>query len=373
MDDNRRDSAVSSDAQERRAQLLGELARELRQFMGLGAASYRAAAAHLGMTVTDLEVIDLLESAGPLTAGRLADLTGLTTGAITGMLNRLEKSGLALRERDPDDARRVIVRLAPGQATLRDISATLDSLGAAWEDVVASADDERLTFLLETLRRGATQTRQEIARLRAAPLGAEGIVSAPLGDLESAQLTVIGSPRLTLRAGEGLTDLYQASFAGAAPEVKIRDGAVTIRYPRRLLHIGKQQEAAEVTLSDAIPWRILVQGAAQEIRAELGGLTLAEVNVKGSMSEVWLELPAPTSVIPVRVSGYASQINVKRPVGVAARVHLVGWVSTFIFDDQTFSAMGNDVRLQSRDYTANAPYYDIEVASSASTVMITAE
>lgn len=363
---------MSSNAQERRAQLLREVTRELRRLLGLGAASYRATAAHLGMTVTDLEVIDLLESGGPLTAGQLADLTGLTTGAITGMLNRLEKSGLTLRERDPDDARRVIVRLTPDQDTLRDISATLDSFGAAWEDVVSGYDDERIAFLLETLKRGAAQTREEIARLRAAPQVEEGIFSVPLGDTESAQLVVTGSPRLTLRVGAGMTDLYQASFEGAAPEVKTNGGSVAIRYPRRLLHMGKRQEAAEVTLSDAIPWRILVQGAAQEIRAELGGLRLAELDVKGSVSTIELELPAPTSVVPVRVAGYASQVIVRRPAGAAARVHLSGWVSTFIFDDQTFSAMGNDVRLQSRDYTAAAPYYDIEVASSASMITITA-
>jgi DNA-binding MarR family transcriptional regulator len=61
---------------------------ELRQFTGLAASFFRAAAARLGMTVTDLQVIDILESIGPSTAGQLADLTGLTTGAITGMLNR---------------------------------------------------------------------------------------------------------------------------------------------------------------------------------------------------------------------------------------------------------------------------------------------
>jgi len=52
--------------------------RELQQFTGLGASFFRVAA-RLGMTVTDMQVIDLLESIGPATAGQLADLTGLTT------------------------------------------------------------------------------------------------------------------------------------------------------------------------------------------------------------------------------------------------------------------------------------------------------
>src|SRR5215813_10296094 len=104
---------MSSGSQEKQAEFLGELARELRQWTSLGASFFRAAATRIGVTVTDMQVIDLLESAGPTTAGQLADLTGLTTGAITGMLNRLEEAGLVRRERDPNDARRVSVQLVP--------------------------------------------------------------------------------------------------------------------------------------------------------------------------------------------------------------------------------------------------------------------
>src|SRR5258708_37168713 len=92
---------LSSGSQEKRAQVLGELARELRQFTGLGASFFRAAAARIGITVTDMQVIDVLNLTGPMTAGQLADLTGLTTGAITGMLNRLEEAGLLRRDREP--------------------------------------------------------------------------------------------------------------------------------------------------------------------------------------------------------------------------------------------------------------------------------
>jgi hypothetical protein len=77
-------------------------------------------------------------------------------------------------------------------------------------------------------------------------------------------------------------------------------------------------------------------------------------------------------VVPIRISGGASEITVRRPAGVAARAHLKGWVSEFVFDDQTFSAVGNNVRLHSPGYDAAAPCYDIDVASSASMVTITA-
>src|SRR5260370_18004801 len=85
---------LSSGSQEKRVEVLGELAREFRQFTGLGASFFRAAAARIGMTVTDMQGIDILDMTGPSTAGHPANLTWLTTGAITGMLNRLEEAEL---------------------------------------------------------------------------------------------------------------------------------------------------------------------------------------------------------------------------------------------------------------------------------------
>ena len=98
---------LSSASQDKRE----EFTRELRQFTGLNASFFRLAAARVGIAVTDMQVIDLLDLTGPSTAGQLADLTGLTTGAITRILDRLEKAGLVRRERDPYDGRKVIVRL----------------------------------------------------------------------------------------------------------------------------------------------------------------------------------------------------------------------------------------------------------------------
>ena len=128
---------------------------------------------------------------------------------------------------------------------------------------------------------------------------------------------------------------------------------------------------AEVTLSVAIPWWIAIQGGASEVTAELGGLDLAGLEVKGGASMIRLELPAPSGVVPIRISGGASVITIRRPTGVAARAHLKGWASEFVFDDQTFSDLGNNARLQSSGFEPTAPCYDIEVASSASMVTIT--
>src|SRR5258708_35362838 len=142
------------------------------------------------MTVTDMQVIDILDMTGPSTAGQLAYLTGLTTGAITGMLNRLEEAGLVRRERDPNDGRRVIVQLAKGKDERHEIGPIFDSLGKAWDEMASHYDDEQIAFLLDFLKRSNALSRKEIVRLRDDPEGEEGLFSAPLGALEDGRLVV---------------------------------------------------------------------------------------------------------------------------------------------------------------------------------------
>ena len=245
-----------------------ELVRELRQCYGLGASFFRAAAARIEMTDTDVQVIDILESTGEAAAGQLADLMGLTTGTFTAILNRLEKAKLVRRERDPNDGRRVIVRLATGSDGKREIGPLFASLEKAWEEMAAQYDDEQKAILLAFLQRSNALAREEITRLREAPVDNEELFSAPLGNLERAQLVVSSdSFGLTLRAGDITGALYQARFEGPVPEVKVKEGVVTIRYPRRLWLPGMEKRAAEVTLSTAIPWQIVLRGGASEITA----------------------------------------------------------------------------------------------------------
>jgi hypothetical protein len=124
---------LSSGSQEKRADLLGEL----RQLTGLGASFFRVAA-RIGMTVTDMQVIDLLDSTGPTTAGRLA----------------------------------------PGKDEMHEISSIFDSIGKAWDEMASHYDDEQIAFLLEFLKRSNTMSRKEFVRLREAPEGEGG--SSPL-------------------------------------------------------------------------------------------------------------------------------------------------------------------------------------------------
>ena len=74
---------------------------------------HEAAAERLGINATDLKCLELAVGEDEITPTRLAELTGLTSGAITGVLDRLERRGIVRREADPDDRRRVVVRVDP--------------------------------------------------------------------------------------------------------------------------------------------------------------------------------------------------------------------------------------------------------------------
>ena len=364
---------MSSFSQDERANIREEFSREVRQFTEINASFLRVAATRIGIAVTDMQVLDILDLIGPATAGQLADLTGLTTGAITRILDRLEKAGLVCRERDPTDGRKVIVRLERGKDEMSKVRSILDSVEKTWDEVASRYDDEQIAFLLQFLKYSNTRSRKELAQLQQeVPAGEREIFSAPLEGQESGRLVVsCGISRLTVRADEEMAGLYQARFEGPVPGVKVKDGVVTIRYPQRLLGLGEKQGAVEVALSIAIPWWIAIQGGAAEAIAELGGLNLAGLEVKGGFNTIRLDLPTPTGRVPLRLAGGASEITVRRPAGVAARINFKGWADALVFDDQTFSVAGNISQLQSPGFDPTAPCYDIEITSYANRVTIT--
>src|SRR5579862_3079248 len=93
----------------RRVELLTSLNDGFRQLSAATILFHQAVADRLGMNITDHKCADILARTGPITAGELARRTGLTTGAITGVIDRLEKAGFVRRVRDENDRRRVIV------------------------------------------------------------------------------------------------------------------------------------------------------------------------------------------------------------------------------------------------------------------------
>lgn len=130
----------------------------------LGAAS----AERIGINVTDLNCLNILALGGRMTAGDLARQTGLTTASITGVLDRLEEAGFVRRERDPDDRRRVIVRLDAARG-MRDVAPVFAPVVAAWRAVAEQYTEDELRFLLAFQNQLEQIMRDRLIELRGAP------------------------------------------------------------------------------------------------------------------------------------------------------------------------------------------------------------
>jgi DNA-binding MarR family transcriptional regulator len=93
--------------------VLEELIARFRDSGNLDGAIDNLAAERLGVNGTDLHCLNVIENNGGVTAGQLASEVGVTTGAITGVVDRLERVGYARRAHDPSDRRRVKIEVTP--------------------------------------------------------------------------------------------------------------------------------------------------------------------------------------------------------------------------------------------------------------------
>jgi DNA-binding MarR family transcriptional regulator len=150
-----------------RDRLLDELSAVSRRYLASYALLTQAAADRLDLHPTDLQCLNLLvlEDGRPVTTGRIAELTGLTTGAATRLVDRLEKAGYVVRERDAADRRRVLVATVPEK--IADFRRMWERLGDGWVALFDDLDESQLTLLIGHLRRTAEFGTVQVARLRA--------------------------------------------------------------------------------------------------------------------------------------------------------------------------------------------------------------
>jgi DNA-binding MarR family transcriptional regulator len=156
---------MSSNAKRRR-ELEAALNAAMRDVSGQGVLYSLAVAERLGINSTDLECLDHV-ARGPVSAGRLAELTGLTTGAITGVIDRLEREGLARREHDAHDRRKTLVRALP--AVMERVAPLFAPMERSAMAVLAKYRDEELALLLSFLNGTRDAALAAMAELRALP------------------------------------------------------------------------------------------------------------------------------------------------------------------------------------------------------------
>jgi DNA-binding MarR family transcriptional regulator len=156
-----------SRAQNTRTELLAAVEQAVREFSTLSVLFSLKVGERLGMNPTDMECLDLLNVMGPLSAGRLATLTSLTTGAVTAMIDRLEQAGYVQRERDAHDRRRVIVRRVEERVE-QEIAPAFAGKRQAWIALCSRYSEAELAIILDFVNGCKQMNRDELTSLRAA-------------------------------------------------------------------------------------------------------------------------------------------------------------------------------------------------------------
>jgi hypothetical protein len=157
------------------------------------------------------------------------------------------------------------------------------------------------------------------------------------------------------------------------PIVVVRGDVVSIRYTRVAScdWTGYRLERpTEVALNAGISWEVEVRGGASRLTADLRGLRLGSLKVDGGASRLEVVLPAPSGIVTVVILGGASNVIIRRPEGVAARLSVHGGATNLAFDDRHIGAAGCELDLQSGDYDGAADRYDIAVTGGANNLSI---
>jgi DNA-binding MarR family transcriptional regulator len=348
--------------------------RSLRRVNLQGSFFGQTVAIRFGLSESDIETLEALIDMGASTAGRLSEVTGLTSGAVTRVIDRLEQSGYVRRVPDPADRRRVIVEVVPEKVAA--VQSTLGRIGQASAEEIGRYTDAQLALINDFLTRMEQITRDEATTLREHPDDrADGERSsehsAPLGGLTSARLQIrSGLSEVRLLAGDVPSQLYRGEFEGATPQVRLRDGRVLVQY--RGLPFDWRKRKATIGLNPTIPWSIEILGGVQRIEADLREVAASRFELTGGTEGVQLLLGQPSGEAVVRFVGGASTIRVERPAAVPVRLSIVGGSGQVDLDGTRLGQKGGMATVESPGFGGAKDRYEVEVVGGSKAVEIVA-
>ncbi len=125
-----------------------------------------AVAHRVGISATEFEAMDIISRNQPITAGQLAEECGLTTGAVTGILDRLEKGKFVCRQRDPEDRRRVFIVPIENEARNKKVRELYKPMSDCFRVFVDRYSPEQIRFLIDMQTLANDMTEKAIKELR---------------------------------------------------------------------------------------------------------------------------------------------------------------------------------------------------------------
>lgn len=346
--------------------------RSLRRVNLQGSFFGQTVAIRFGLSESDVETLETLIDMGATTAGRLSELTGLTSGAITRVIDRLEQAGYVRRVPDPTDRRRVIVQVVTEKVA--SVQSTLNRVSNASAEEISRYTDAQLELINDFLTRMEQITKEEATTLRDDPGAGAGSEEssehvAPLGGLSSAKLLIrSGLSTVRLRAGRNATELYRATFDGATPQVRLRDGRVLVQY--RGLPFDWRKRVASLGLNQTIPWVVEIVGGVERVEADLREIDIRRFSLVGGSDRIQLEFGAPNGEVEVRVVGGAKSIRVERPAGVPVRLKISGGTGAVALDGMGLGQKGGQSTLESNGWGTATDRFAIEIVGGSKIIDI---
>ena len=154
---------IKTTSQEGRQALAGRLMLARRRSSAAGVLHGQAVARRVGVNSSDLECLDLILMSGPSTAGEIARHTGLTSGAVTGLIDRLVRLGLVERTADPADRRKVLVRVREDK--IGPIAQLYAPLEKAMQSLLAGYSREELKVLIDFAEKSGDLLQARVGEL----------------------------------------------------------------------------------------------------------------------------------------------------------------------------------------------------------------
>ena len=189
-----------------------QLRTEIMGYFGAASDFDERAAKKLKLSRTDMRCLDLIGRLGPMTAGRLAEESGLTTGAVTFILDRLEEAGMVTRRRDTEDRRRVWVEIAPeAQKRLQEVQ---QPVAEEMREVAQRFKADELAIVRDYMRQAKEVFQRQV----------RGVVHDAVHE---ARTVAEDAKREAQEAARHAAAAWDAAQAKAAREAGVRGGTVT--------------------------------------------------------------------------------------------------------------------------------------------------
>ena len=206
-------------------------------------------------------------------------------------------------------------------------------------------------------------------------------------DAESARVPYDGQTRMRLTISSGLAharividpaarDLVAIeSGDGPRPRIRLAAGEIALTWRvsfgdwlRDMFTAGLDDLA--IVLHPAVEWTVAIRGGLSHVECDLSAGAVARIDIAGGCSHVRFDLPLPTAIVPIRISGGASCVGLRRPAEAGVTVGIGGGIAMLRLDDRGFDAIGGAARLDTGNVVCGTPHYELSISGGVSDLAI---